>query len=296
MKGAIAVLLAIVLVGGMIVSPVCAVYEITAEPHGGSINAAQGKVYNLSIDVSPVGDAIQRIHVHVGTGTSVVFTLWYGNGSTVSGTMKYSNNGFLNQHSEVSIDSDVQSIDYIGLQEIGRIDIVGYARNWTTSTEYDTGFIVYDSVAGISDRRNMAYFPVSSLEDNVIYKFEITSSNPVAVAWYTNTRANVAKAAVTTPLQAVNEWVNFAISIAKDVYYLVTTLFYWIKFFFFDNLGMTVALYLSISMAYAAATSKNIFKFFGKFFNDQRKLFEFIIQLWRSLIEIVASFRGIFRI
>ena len=292
-----AILLALLLVAGMIVSPVCALgYEITAEPLGGQIHLVEGKVSNLSIDVSAKGDAVQRIAVDVGTGTTVNFTLWYGNGATVSGWMEYTNDGFFQQHSEVAIDTDIQGYDYIGLQEIGRIDIVGYARNWTSNTEYTTGFIVYDSVFGISERRAMAYYPVPSISDNVIYKFELTSTKPVAVAYYTNTRENVAKAAATTLLEAINEWVQLAISLAFFVKDTAIALFFWLKFFFWDNLGMTVALYISISMAYAANTAKDIFLFIGKFFNDQKKLFEFVLRLWTTLVNIIATFRGIFRI
>ena len=289
-------LLAFVLVLGMIVSPVCALgYEITAEPLGGQINLVEGKVSNLLIDVSAKGDAVQRIAVDIGTGTAVNFTLTYGNGATVSGWMEYTNDGFFRQHSEVAIDTDIQGYDYIGLQEIGRIDIVGYARNWTSNTEYTTGFIVYDSVFGISERRAMAYYPVPSISDNVIYKFELTSTKPVAVAYYTNTRENVAKAAATTLLEVINEWVQLAISLAFFVKDTAIALFFWLKFFFWDNLGMTVALYISISMAYAANTSKDIFRFIGKFFNDQKKLFEFVLSLWTTLVNIIATFRGIFR-
>jgi hypothetical protein len=260
------------------------------------MNLVEGKVSNLLIDVSAKGDAVQRIAVDIGTGTAVNFTLTYGNGATVSGWMEYTNDGFFRQHSEVAIDTDIQGYDYIGLQEIGRIDIVGYARNWTSNTEYTTGFIVYDSVFGISERRAMAYYPVPSISDNVIYKFELTSTKPVAVAYYTNTRENVAKAAATTLLEVINEWVQLAISLAFFVKDTAIALFFWLKFFFWDNLGMTVALYISISMAYAANTSKDIFRFIGKFFNDQKKLFEFVLSLWTTLVNIIATFRGIFRI
>lgn len=297
-KGHILILLAFLLIGGMIVSPVCALgYEITAEPLGGQINALQGQVTSAVVDVSPDGDAVQRISVDVPTGTTVNFTLYYGSGSTVSGWMTYNNTGSFLQYSEVAIDSDVHGYEYVGIQEIGRIDIVGYARNWTSDTEYTTGFIVYDSVFGISERKAMAYYPVSSVSDNVIYKFEITSNNPVAVAYYTNTRANVGKAAVNTPLQAVNEWVTFAISIGGALLGFVIGVFGLIKFFFIDNLLLIIALWISVTMAYSAITSGgNVFKFYTKFFKYQRTLLEFMVQLWNYLIQIISAFRGIFRI
>ena len=290
-----ALLLVFVLVLGMIVSPVCALgYEITAEPLGGQTHLVPGRPTNLSVDVSSQGDAIQRISFDIPTGTTLNFTLWYGAGSTVEGWMVYSNDGFMTQYSEVAIGGDAQGYSYWGIQEAGRIDIIGYARNYTTATEYTQGFMVYDALR--ISTKFMAYYPVSDLSDNVIYKFEYNSTQPVIVLYYTNTRENVAKAATTTLLEAVNEWVKFAIEIAFFVMDTAIALFYWLKFFFWDNLGMTIALYVSISMAYSANTSKDVFKFIGKFFNDQRKLFEFMLSLWTTLVNLIATFRGIFRL
>jgi len=290
-----AILLALLLVLGMIVSPVCALgYEITAEPLGGQIHLVEGKVSNLSIDVSAKGDAVQRIAVDVGTGTTVNFTLWYGNGATVSGWMEYTNDGFFQQHSEVAIDTDIQGYDYIGLQEIGRIDIVGYARNWTSNTQYTTGFIVYDSVFGVSERRAMAYYPVAALSDNVIYKFQLTSSKPVAVAYYTNTRENVGKASTLTPIEVGNEWISLALKYSGSVLAFIAGVFWILKFFFIDNLLLIIALWISVSMAYAAISSANIFIFYKKFFGLQRALVDFIITLWRVLWEIINYLVQIF--
>jgi hypothetical protein len=290
-----AILLALLLVLGMIVSPVSALgYEITAEPLGGVLNPVAGKISNLTIDVSPTGDAVQRIAVDVGTGTTVNFTLWYGNGATVTGWMVYTNDGFFQQHSEVAIDSDISGYNYIGLQEIGRIDIVGYARNWTSNTQYTTGFIVYDSVFGVSERRAMAYYPVAALSDNVIYKFQLTSSKPVAVAYYTNTRENVGKASTLTPIEAGNEWISLALKYSGSVLAFIAGVFWILKFFFIDNLLLIIALWISVSMAYAAISSANIFIFYKKFFGLQRALVDFIITLWRVLWEIINYLVQIF--
>ena len=278
--------LAVLVLSCMIVSPVCALgYEITAEPLGGVLHLVPGRPTDLSVDVSQDGDALQRITIDIPTGTILNFTLWYGNASTVEGWMVYSNDGAFTQYSEVAIGGDVQGYSYWGIEQAGRVDIIGYARNYTSETEYTEGIMVYDALR--ISTKYLAYYPVSDISDNVIYKFEFTSTQPVIVNYYTNTRENVGKAASTTLLEAINEWVQFAISIGFFIMDTAIALFYWIKFFFWDNLGMTIALYVSISMAYTANTAKDIFKFFGKFFNDQKKLFEFILSLWTlSLIHI----------
>ena len=182
------------------------------------------------------------------------------------------------------------------MQEIGRIDVVGYARNYTTDTEYTMGFLVYDTVFGITQGTLMSYYPVADLSNNVIYKFELAATTPVALTYYTDTRASVAEWATTSPFEIVNDWVMFASSIATLVYDLVTGLLSWLKFFFVDNLLMTVSLYLALTMAYSFGRAKNMEQGLRKFFKFQRTFFEFVISLWNYFIQIISSFRGIFRI
>jgi hypothetical protein len=49
-------------------------------------------------------------------------------------------------------------------------------------------------------------------------------------------------------------------------------------------------------MAYSAISTRNIFQFYQKFFRLQRALLDFIVQMWNYLVQIISSFRGIFRI
>jgi len=301
-KGHIIVLLALLLVLGMIVSPVLALgYQITAEPLGGVLTLVPGKVSNLSIDVSQKGDAIQRLTIDIPTNTVLNFTLWYGNGTTVSGWMAYRNSTdcddwypYTNfcQYSGVSIGGDDKGYSYRGYQEAGRVNIVGYARNWTSDTGYTTGFMVYDALR--FSTKDMSYYPVSSISDNVIYKFNLTSTKPVAVAYYTNTRANVEKAARTTLLEVGSEWIALAQKYAGSTVAFIVGLFWILKFFFIDNLLLVIALWISVSMAYSAITSPNIWGFYKKFFKTQKALLDFILFLWTTFWSILNYLVQIF--
>jgi len=296
MKPRIIVLLAVLIVGVVIVSPVCALgIQIQPDPWN-TMTLPLGRMQNLSYDMSAEGKGITRITFDAPTDTRIDFTLFYGNGSSVDGYFSYNNIGFMTQRTEVSIGGVTSGYDFYGYKEIGRIEIVGYARNWTTTTEYDKGFVVYDSVFGISEGKAIAFYKEDGLSDGVVYAFIFASDRPVDVTVYTNTRDAVAGNVSKNIFDTIDEWVNFALSVGYFVFALVSGLFQWLKFFFIDNLLMTISLYLAITMAYAACTSKNIFLFFRKFFNDQRKLFEFILGLWKTLIEILSAFRGIFRI
>ena len=138
--------------------------------------------------------------------------------------------------------------------------------------------------------------PVDQITANLIYRIDISCDVPFTVDFYFGKAADVAGALNKSLIDLAWEWINLAISMMVFVKDTAIALFYWLKFFFWDNLGMSIALYISISMAYSANTSKDIFKFIGKFFNDQRKLFEFMLSLWTTLVNLIATFRGIFRL
>ena len=298
-----ALLLALLLLAGMIVFPVCALgYQITAEPLGGTMNLVLGRPTNLSIDVSQKGDAIQRITIDIPTGTALNFTLWYGSGSTVSGWLEYRNSTDCEdliffydafcQYSAVSIGGDDQGYTYRGIEEMGRIDIIGYARNYITDTNYTSGIMVYDALRISTEY--MSYYPVSGSSPIAIYKFAYTSTKPVVVNYYTNTRANVEKAARTTLFEAGNEWIALALKYAGSTVAFIAGLFWILKFFFIDNLLLIIALWISVSMAYSAITSPNIWGFYKKFFRTQKALLDFILSLWTTLWSILNYLVQIF--
>jgi len=103
------------------------------------------------------------------------------------------------------------------------------------------------------------------------------------------------------PIETALDFINFGIGIAATLLGFVLMIFGIIKFFFIDNLLLTLALYISVTMAYSAVSSVgskgfDIWKFYKKFFGLQRSLMNFMVELWNYLIQIISSFRGIFRI
>jgi hypothetical protein len=124
-----------------------------------------------------------------------------------------------------------------------------------------------------------------------------SSDNPVTAGAYINPRSSVVSASSKSILDVAWDWINYAIAIAVFVYGFVVAIFVWIKFLFIDNLLLVVALWISVTMAYSAITSKgNIFNFYKKFFKYQKALLNFIVDLWNYLVQIISAFRGIFRL
>ena len=75
-------------------------------------------------------------------------------------------------------------------------------------------------------------------------------------------------------------------------------LYYWVSFLFTkENLLLLVALFLAVPMAFAAKNSRgNPEKFFRQYFKSVRGFFEFILSLWKYLLEMIGTVRGWFRI
>lgn len=80
-------------------------------------------------------------------------------------------------------------------------------------------------------------------------------------------------------------------------YNFTVDLVYWLKYFFVDNLVMIVALFLAVPMAFAAKNSRgNPERFMRQYFKTLKGFFEFILFLWRMLLETIGTIRGWFRI
>jgi hypothetical protein len=304
-KPAIPILLALLLIAGMIVSPVSAAkYTLTNMPLYAKTNVDYKGVYNMSHDAAKDGQRIALIQFTIPTESQVDFTIYYGNESSVSG---YSENhkifdAFLVSQtvSSINLNGVTEEYTFIDTQPFYDFNLAGYAVERDTldftNTTAPTGFLVYSLNYGALDNDLAVFYEVPNPAINTIYRIDASCNKPFDMFVTMGSPADVAGGVSKGPIDEVWAWINYALALASFVYGFVTGLFGWIKFFFIDNLVMTVSLYLAITLAYAAATSKNIFMFYRKFFSDQRKLFDFIVGLWRVLIEIISSFRGIFRI
>jgi len=289
-------LIFIALIAALLICPVMGNnITITAEPLGGSLNPIIGGQSDYTVDVSMLQrNAIQRISIDVPTGTHLDYTVWYGNGTSLSGHMIYNpapgmcGLSPLCQYSEVSIGSSTASHNYVGIQEMGRIDIIGYGRDETTPAAPVRVFIIYDSTGGLHVPGDaMAFEPVPS---GVIYKFHITSNKPITGGgYYTNTQANVEAASNKSLLDVIDDWLTLINQIKDGVIE-----FFWFFYtgieFFWDNIWLIMGLYLMITAAVCFCQAQSIFGGIERWFGYQRKLIEFIIGLIDKVTSLVAKF------
>ena len=250
-------------------------------------------VTNLSHDASTQGNKIALGRLYVPDESQVNFKLFYGNGSTVDGSCENHHINLLQTSSTIILNGVSDEYTYLDAQPNMDFYFTGYGKNSTD--ERDTGFLVYSMNYGEFDNGHAVFYRVPNIASNTIYRIDAWSSKPFKMEIDDGKPADVIGGVSKSSIDIIAEWVALAFSVGDMLYSLVVELIKWLKFFFIDNLTLTIALYVTLTMAFAARNARgNMEKFFRQFFNDQKKLVEFILFLWTTLIELIQKFRSIF--
>jgi hypothetical protein len=268
---------------------------------------ASNWIYNTNPD-----ERISIVEFDVPINTHVNFVLTYGTGQTVGGWIDYRPAGPVGlSFSNISLGGDTWGESFIDAQVAGysltkHVQFQSYGVNKTASPVMP-GFTLYAQGYGVFSSE-VVFYPVENIESNLITGVNIVSTQPIDITVTTNdaerlsefVRLSVAEYrsnVIGDVSNTARDWINFGISIISYVYEIAVSLFYWFKFFFVDNLVMTVALYLTVTMAFAARASRgNMAKFLRTWFKDQAGLFRFILELVHSLVNLIGTVRGWFRL
>lgn len=265
-KGRIVILLAFLLLFGMIASPVCAQLENFTAPDGKAIWA-------VSMRSPPES-----------TGTIIVVL---SNGDQHTGTFSYTGD-LLTKQANIALDGDTSSTTYTLTGSVMPLYLLLWNADNQTSGVRKLK-LGYGQVEGVWND-----YAEADIEKLTIQKVFFNSDQIVDVD-YELIDSSEALAILTSERE--QSIIDFALEILPALLGFVISLLVWIKFLFVDNLLLVVALWIAVTMAYSAISSRgNIFVFYKKFFRYQRTLLDFIVQLWNYLIQIISSFRGIFRI
>jgi hypothetical protein len=295
-----AILLALVIVLGVIVSPVSAIttweqLDAILNSHRETVN----NVYDFTYDGSTDGDAIYKVDFTVPRDAYVNFTLYYGTSSSVTGSAQSTPTGGINPlitTTAVELNGVSKYYTFWDVDPVYDYDIAGYASNGTDMV----GFAVYskDYNSAILGNDLIVGYLVPDITHNLIYKIHFSGNKPFSVTYTSAPNKNIVDRIVTgTETGLLNEFkkiTDLAWAIWSTLFLVVTETFYWLKFFFWDNLVLTIALYIALTGAVAMNQSKDIWAALKKFFQYQRGIFNFIISMWNSLLDIVSKFRSIF--
>jgi hypothetical protein len=294
-----------VLIIGLTIPPACAATSIVTTgyfPDAIKEIETEG-VTDFTFSVNSTR-AISNVQFRAPKGTEINYTITYGTDNSLDGFITYLPGdidifGFGQGVTTINIGSSTDSRSYVDTGLTRKWEIVGYAREQDDNgTVLSTGYAVYDVSLGVGNiglqSGFIAYQSVGDLQP--IESITFTSNQPVWLYIGTAERSEIQTGISKTATETFNEWVQFAVGIASSVLGFVVMLLGIIKFFFIDNLLLVIALWISVTMAFSAISTRNIFQFYQKFFRYQRALLDFIVQLWNYLVQIISSFRGIFRI
>jgi hypothetical protein len=301
-KPHISVLLAVLVMLGMIVSPVCAAsYTLTGFQEFNVFDVNKDMftgVRDLIFDKAADDKAITLIHFKTPQDHTVYFTIYYGTNQSASGSVSNVWNVSVipptTTTSTITFDGVSTSYSYFDTNPEWDYYLSGYARDNDSNA---TGMIVYHAGYGSFDDDLAVFKEVSNLGTNLIYRVDLSCDAPFDADISYGTKSEVARSVEKNIIEVAGDWVSFAISLGSTVLGFLLGAFFLIKFFFVDNLLLVIALWIGVTMAYSAISSRgNIFKFYRSFFKLQRTLIDFIMQIWNYFVQILSSFRGIFRI
>lgn len=306
LKPHIFVLLAVLVLLGMIVSPVCAAGStiLTGYQPLNPVDLSKdyfNDVTSISFDKSAEDKAIMLIHFKVPQEHTVNFVIYYGTNKSASGSAtSYGNLTFsfdltpiTTTTSTIVFDGQTKSYDYFDTNPEFDYFLSGYGRNATSNA---TGIIVYNAGYASMDNDLAIFKEIPSISTNLIYRVDLNCDTPFdADISYANKSA-VSMVAGKSITEVIGDWVALLLVIGGFLQVFIITVFAWAHFFFIKNIMLVVGLWFGVTMAFSAVTTvgngvsvRNLERFYKKFFGYQRAMFEFMVSMWHTMIGLVSS-------
>lgn len=252
---------------------------------------------------APDGLSIAGLEVRVPFGSTTTFTINAGTAQETSGSIIYT--GDLTSSTEtITIGGTTNSFYFPGnVLHPASLHHIGVAFNNTG----ERGYYV-DTEILTSYFNQISYITVANATP--ITTVTISSDRPVNVKIITQSyekgAADLAPGGFADLpgllpgiLDPLKKWTNFAWELGGILWDLVNEVYWWLKFLFWDNLLITIALYVGITGAMAFGqnpTQKGaIFKAIKTFIGYQMALFRGIVGMWQMLINVLNSFVNIFK-
>jgi hypothetical protein len=238
----------------------------------------------------PEGMAIYELQMIGNSPTTATFELHRQDGTTTSGSWSYQPYtvyGYaVATTASISLEGDSDTTTFV---TPGQLYISLYpSRNLTELAE--TRLIMGAGQTGGMNNIAVEKYGITS----PIIGFSISADNEIT---YSKTEESITVVSQNLKSAGLDEIMDLIYSTVFLVIDFVTSLLYWLKFFFVENLLMIVALFLAVPMAFAAKNSRgNPEKFLRQYFKTLKGFFEFILSVWQRLIDTIGTVRGWFRI
>lgn len=228
---------------------------------------------------APSGYCVWAINFNIPDDSSGTITMTQANGQTITATWERSGLPMSSISSTIGSDSGYFAM-YPVIPAYGSIwngENTTYARQ----LKFGTG-LVHGGWSRVIQ---------TTIDPAVITNYRISSTKPITASQDLMETTSAVKA-----LSATDEGTDL-IALLKALIPMAVMVFmsllWWLKFLFIDNLILVVALYLTGSMAYSILTSRSIFKFYERWFKQQKALFEFISNGFNTSLQIITQIAAI---
>lgn len=248
-----------------------------------------------TIEVSaPDGHAIANLYIVSNEGTTGTIIFQHQNGMTTGGAWSYTTVTDLYGYSivrrgAIAIGPEFETRDYVTPGQLYTMfyQVPGVAN------------MTENRFSGFMDQSKVSLWPAVETDSptSPVIKVTITSDTEIEY-WYDYVDTSTQQGLLAS---STDDWIKKIMEFAYGsfwlVYDFVTMLLYWLRFFFVDNFLLIITLFLAVPMAFAAKNSRgNPEKFFRQYFKSIRGFVDFMLSMWRMLIETIGTVRGWFRI
>jgi hypothetical protein len=230
---------------------------------------------------APADQAIWGIDFDAPYGSTGDITLTLEDGSAIEGSWSYT--GALPITADIELEAETSTYNYFVPIPFPLKIGIWNGDNSTYGREIKLGY-------GQTKAWNKVL--TTSIPNSPTTGYTIISSQPVTV-----TRELIDREEAQARLSSGDPFDGSLLDLLWEQSETLMSIFFgaawWLKFLFVDHISLTVALYLTGSMAYAMNTCRNIFIFYRAWFRQQRALFEFIGNMASATISIVAQVGGL---
>ena len=229
---------------------------------------------------APSGKCVWKINFNIPDDSTGTITMTQANGQTVTATWERS--GLPLSHLSSNIGSDSESFDLYPL-------IPAYGSIWNgENTSYARQLKMGTGLVSGGWSRVIQ----TTIDPAVITSYHITSTKSITASQDLMDTTSAVKALSKTDPADTGLVALLAASIPMLIGVFMA-LVWWLKFLFVDNLILVFCLYFTGSMAYTILTSRTIFKFYERWFKQQKALFEFIMNGFSTTFQIVTQVAAI---
>lgn len=240
---------------------------------------------DIHYDLSDQGYAVTAIQLSIYHRPSETeFTLNMLDGSTHQGSITYSNLSLMSCDITLDLDSYSKHWTYYSP---GGIDLLNtYIGTYATNADTgELGILLAEEWISYTDINNYVFSPDPQISVYPIKSVDISASERVS-ALITYAEIGTVQTSITTDNKSIFEWFGKLFDFVSSVSDIIFSTMAVFKFIVIDHWFSLIVLYESVTMAYAASQSRDIFSFSRKVFRYNKALFEAIIGFIAIIIQI----------